>query len=67
MCYNCGCKLPYERHGDERNIVEEDLIDSGKTETIKKAGRKTAKENFIELIELQRKKGELGNPKTDYN
>lgn len=67
MCYTCGCKLPYERHGDKRNIIEDDLVDSGKTETIKKAGRKTAKQNMMELLEIQKKKGELDNPKKDYN
>ncbi len=67
MCYTCGCKLPYERHGDKRNIIEDDLVDSGKTKTVKNAGRKTAKENMMELLEIQKKKGDLDNPKKDYN
>lgn len=67
MCYTCGCKLPYEDHGDPANIVEDDLKASGQTKTIKKAGVKTAKENLVALIELQRKAGDLSRPKKDYN
>ena len=43
MCYTCGCKLPYEDHGDPANIIEDHLKDSGQTDTIKHAGVKTAK------------------------
>ena len=67
MCYTCGCKLPYEDHGDSANIVEDDLRAAGKTETIKKAGVTRAKENLLELIELQRTQGDLDMPKKDYN
>jgi hypothetical protein len=67
MCYTCGCKLPYEDHGDPDNIVEEDLKKAGETETIKRAGVEQAKMNMLELIELQNKSGELANPKRDYN
>lgn len=67
MCYTCGCKLPYESHGDPNNIVEDDLKGAGQTETIKKAGVKAAKENMLELIQLQRDQGDLERPKKDYN
>jgi hypothetical protein len=67
MCYTCGCKLPYERHGDPDNIVEEDLKNAGQTETIKRAGVEQAKKNILELIELQKSRGDLVNPKKDYN
>lgn len=67
MCYTCGCKLPYEDHGDPANIVERDLEKSGQTETIGEAGVKTAKENMLELIELQASAGELQRPRQDYN
>jgi hypothetical protein len=67
MCYTCGCKLPYDDHGDPKNIVEEPLVQAGETEAIAKAGRKTAKENMMELIGLEEKMGELGNPRQDYN
>jgi hypothetical protein len=67
MCYTCGCKLPYEDHGDVNNIVEDDLRKAGKTETIKRAGVKQAKTNLLELIEIQKNRGDLENPKKDYN
>jgi hypothetical protein len=67
MCYTCGCKLPYEDHGDPNNIVEDDLKDAGQTETIKKAGVKAAKENLLELIQIQQAQGDLEQPKKDYN
>jgi hypothetical protein len=67
MCYTCGCKLPYEDHGDPNNIVEEHLTKAGETETIKRAGVGQAKENLLELIELQKTQGELDSPKADYN
>ena len=67
MCYTCGCKLPYEDHGDPDNIVEDHLKKAGQTETIKRAGVKQAKENLLELIEIQKNRGDLENPKKDYN
>jgi hypothetical protein len=67
MCYTCGCKLPYETHGDPNNVVEEHLSKAGETDTIKKAGVKTAKENMFELIQLQKDAGELDSPRADYN
>jgi hypothetical protein len=67
MCYTCGCKLPYEDHGDPANIVEDDLKKAGQTETIEKAGVKTAKENLLELIELQAEAGNLERPNQDYS
>ncbi|HJP66613.1 MAG TPA: hypothetical protein VKA30_09960 [Actinomycetota bacterium] len=67
MCYTCGCKLPYERHGDPANIVEDDLKKAGQTATIKQAGVKAAKQNLMELLEIQRRAGDLSRPKKDYN
>jgi hypothetical protein len=67
MCYTCGCKLPYEDHGDPANIVEDDLKRAGQTDTIEKAGVKTAKENLLELIELQAEAGNLERSSQDYN
>jgi hypothetical protein len=67
MCYTCGCKLPYEDHGDPANIVEDDLKKAGQTETIKKAGVKKAKENVLELLKMQQDRGDLDRPKQDYN
>lgn len=67
MCYTCGCKLPYEDHGDPANVTESDLKKAGQTATIKRAGVKSAKENLLELVELQEKDGSLARPKKDYN
>lgn len=66
MCYTCGCKLPFEDHGDPRNIVEQALIEAGKTKEVKNAGRATAKQNMLELIEEQRVAGELEEPRQSY-
>lgn len=67
MCYNCGCKLPYDDHGDPANITEEDLRKAGKAEAMEGAGLKQAKQNVLELIEMQKNGGDLENPKKDYN
>jgi hypothetical protein len=67
MCYTCGCKLPYEDHGDPSNLVEEHLTKAGQTETIKRAGTAQAKENMMELIQIQKEAGDLEQPKQDYN
>lgn len=67
MCYTCGCKLPYEDHGDPANIVEDNLKKAGQTKAIEKAGVQTAKENLLELIGLQASAGNLERPNQDYN
>lgn len=67
MCYTCGCLLPYEDHGDPTNIVEDHLRKAGKTKAAKNAGTKAAKQNMLELLELQKSRDELGRPKKDYN
>ena len=67
MCYTCGCKLPFEDHGDPRNIVEAHLENAGQTETIERAGVERAKKNMLELLEIQQDQGDLGSPKEDYN
>lgn len=59
--------MPYEDHGDPANIVEDDLKRAGQTSTIKRAGVRTAKENLLELIQLQRDEGDLQRPKKDYS
>jgi hypothetical protein len=67
MCYTCGCKLPYEDHGDPDNIIEDHLKKAGQTDTISKAGVKAAKQNLLELLDLQKAAGDLAEPKKDYN
>jgi hypothetical protein len=66
MCYTCGCKLPYEDHGDPNNIVEDHLKRAGDTDTIKHAGVEQAKQNLLELLEIQRDAGDLADPKQSY-
>lgn len=66
MCYTCGCKMPYDDHGDPRNITEKNLEDSTKTEAAEGAGITKVKENFDELIHLQKDAGELAQPKEKY-
>ena len=67
MCYTCGCKLPYEDHGDPDNLIEADLSKAGQTRTIDGAGVEQAKINMLELLELQSRAGDLSEPKADYN
>jgi hypothetical protein len=67
MCYTCDCKLPFEDHGDPRNIVEAHLENAGRTETIERAGVEQAKRNLLELLEAQEVQGDLGSPTEDYN
>ncbi len=31
MCLDCGCMKPDERHGDERHIIMQDLVDAAKS------------------------------------
>ena len=66
VCYTCGCKLPYEDHGDPANIVERDLVAAGQTDTIDQAGVRAAKLNMLELIQLQQEAGDLELPNENY-
>lgn len=47
MCYNCGCQLPEDDHGDPRNITNKTFEDAAKA-----AGQSMdeAKENTASLI-----------------
>ena len=67
MCYTCGCKLPFEDHGDPANLVEGDLEEAGQTSAIETGGIRAAKLNMLELIMLQQESGELERPKEDYS
>jgi len=48
------------------NIIEEALKRAGQTDTIDKAGVKSAK-NMLELIQLQEEAADLERPRKDYN
>ena len=67
MCYTCGCKLPYEDHGDAANLVEEDLKAAGDTDAIDHAGVTRAKQNMLELLRLQEEAGNMARPAQDYS
>lgn len=47
----------------ERNIVERALTEAGKTKEIGSAGTAKAKQNMLELIELEQRAGELDEPR----
>ena len=66
MCYTCGCKLPYEDHGDSRNVVERAFVESGKTSEVKDAGRVKAKQNMLELLQEEQRRGDFEDPKKSY-
>lgn len=64
MCYTCGCNKPRDNHGDERNIIEEDIQAAADAED---GDIKKAKENIIVLLNNQKENNELGNPKDTYS
>lgn len=66
MCYTCGCRMPFQDHGDPRNVIESAFTEAGKTKEIDRAGTSKAKENMLELIELERRAGELDKPRETY-
>jgi hypothetical protein len=66
MCYTCGCRLPYEDHGDPRNLVESAFVRGGRTKEIKRAGRVRAKLNTLELLLAERRRGDLADPRKSY-
>jgi hypothetical protein len=66
MCYTCGCKLPFEDHGDPRNLTEKNLRDATMTEAAKGADIAKVKESVEELIRLEGESDELSEPKQQY-
>ena len=66
MCYTCGCKMPFEDHGDPRNLTENNLRDAAMTDAAKGADIRKVKENVQELIELEAAADQLADPKQQY-
>ena len=66
MCYTCGCRLPFDDHGDPRNLIETAFVRGGTTKEIDRAGRVKAKVNTLELLLAERRRGELGRPRKSY-
>jgi len=58
--------MPYEDHGDPRNVIDQAFLDAGKTKEIKNAGRPTAKQNMLELLQAEERSGDLEEPKQSY-
>lgn len=66
MCYTCGCKMPFEDHGDPRNLTEKNLRDATLTKAAGGADIRKVKENVEELIRLESEADELAEPKQKY-
>lgn len=45
MCLSCGCRMPDERHGDERYIVMQDIVDAAS------ADKATVEQTWVNLQE----------------
>ena len=54
MCANCGCGIPEDRHGDERNILWSEVVASADANGLSPAD---AIQNIVHMSEEQSKKG----------
>ena len=66
MCYTCGCKRPFDDMGSKDNITEDYFERAGSTEAIGQAGSAKAKQNMLELLQLEPEKNELAHPAKQY-
>jgi hypothetical protein len=66
VCYTCGCKRPFDDMGSRDNIIEDYFERAGSTEAIGQAGSAKAKQNMLELLQLEQEKNELGHPAKQY-
>src|SRR5688572_22138663 len=66
VCYTCGCNLPFQSHGDPRNVVEDMFVEAGKTKEIKNAGKTDAKRNMLKLLKKQMDAEQLERPRENY-
>jgi hypothetical protein len=53
MCLQCGCKMPYDKMGDENNLTVDDIKKSVQTENAK---GKTTEEAVQELLATWKQK-----------
>ena len=68
MCYNCGCKMPYEDHGDSENITEKFFKQASRTDAMEQGSSvEDAKRNVLELLSEQEDNDELDKPKDEYD
>jgi hypothetical protein len=54
MCANCGCGIPEDRHGDERNILWSEIVASADANDLSATD---AVQNIAQMAEEQGKKG----------
>lgn len=47
MCLNCGCNLPYDKMGDDKNIVVDDIKKSVGTDAAKGITADEAIDNIV--------------------
>lgn len=67
MCYTCGCRRPADTMGEpDKNITEDYFEKAGDADAIGKAGKKKAKQNMIELLQIELEKDELDKPREQY-
>jgi hypothetical protein len=53
MCANCGCGIPEDRHGDDRNILWSEIVASAEANSISAAD---AVKNIDEMAEKEGQK-----------
>jgi hypothetical protein len=53
MCANCGCGIPEDRHGDDRNILWSEIVASADANNLSPAD---AVKNIVQMTEEQSKK-----------
>ena len=53
MCANCGCGIPEDRHGDDRNILWSEVVASAEANGISPAD---AVQNIVKMADQQRDK-----------
>jgi hypothetical protein len=58
--------MPFEDHGDPRNLTEKNLRDAMATKAAGGADIEKVKENVEELIRLETEADELAEPKQQY-
>lgn len=47
MCLNCGCNMPYDKMGDDKNIVVDDIKKSVETDSAKGVTADEAVQNIV--------------------
>ena len=66
MCYTCGCEMPYNDMGNQKNLTEKDFEQAGTTAAIRVKGTLKAKQNMLHLLQEELEKGELEKPREKY-